>query len=1071
MAPTATRPFCCPKTQCRFDRSFLVVRKLHSVQKYALRQGQEASFTAVHIDQFITHNRIEGSENKRNILAGQLHSDKKPNLPAPVLSSMARPEASALILALKRTGHGSAVPKERPQKVDLSYTSPHSLAIGGREDQRHAKAKARARAKVDSILKLETPSGTLNTLLARYILHVVPMLDRSRDGFDDESTAMDLDQILLQILDDQALKLLHLKGYEISDLMGWAWILTAQSSEQAAMRLMMLASPPVQASVTARKHIPTFVFLFLLRREQISMRALRLLILHAWHRLEGNSPSGWDGELDPSQGEVFHPENPLGRRWKKSTMDRTQYPKMSETTIMTVFVRLVRQARKVWPAACVSIASMLIKHVNGLSEHDMVSSKGPLDERTSARLTLLYNKALTLLSFPSSVNPFRSVPYHQRAQFNLLRHMNEFEPALTINREGYRAVTRVQLAHKKTLRERDWASMKSKSWPPWKEDKIGTDVKKGAEYGMSRASESMSRAREAGYATQVWENVAEIFAGWDTDGSPTIQKRTVLAKFLHSRRSKDTGQGLLQGEHEGEHNSNIWAARIRATRTLDEAWACFLSHNDRKVPSSHTVYYAMFEKLIFARKRKLQHDEDTPNALHVLPGDGIELCPTPSPREAIYVRTPPPSLHAFFDMMVVDGIKPSGRFLALLLNHALTLAWGFKYLEASTLPSNTIQALLDSELSLNPDTRSRLESIPDYLFAAFIQLLSRFSRPNNNLPRRIPKTGSKYFDPLLHALRLLTIRRTSYRPPWNSVLSVLARSGVTVLASSHADEGNFQDILAWKTICELLRQMQEVDLDLDMQGFQNVCLGLEKAMLASRRVLEHSSKVARDAVSGDAQISSDRKKSLSRQMDSSFHLRFDAAKIMTAGPIRVKAHFHNLIAINSMQPDTDPFSNEWLPKAAPNQADISTLLPNLLDVPNPSQLHAFVRVLGLSGDRAGILELTQWMSRFAPELRAVAEEIAIGQKMMRRCMVAIRVYMERAWEQSWEEREAISDESVGDEGIVEERTSEKDGGEGMGKRATGDMLQRVREVVDGVEEWGGWATEKEVQEYCTKGRF
>jgi hypothetical protein len=53
----------------------------------------------------------------------------------------------------------------------------------------------------------------------------------------------------------------------------------------------------------------------------------------------------------------------------------------------------------------------------------------------------LYNRALSLLSIPSSLHPFHSSAYHQRAQFNLLRRMTEFEPALTINREGYRAIT------------------------------------------------------------------------------------------------------------------------------------------------------------------------------------------------------------------------------------------------------------------------------------------------------------------------------------------------------------------------------------------------------------------------------------------------------------------------------------------------------------------------------------------------------------------------------------------------------------------------------------------------------
>ena len=44
------------------------------------------------------------------------------------------------------------------------------------------------------------------------------------------------------------------------------------------------------------------------------------------------------------------------------------------------------------------------------------------------------------------------------------------------------------------------------------------------------------------------------------------------------------------------------------------------------------------------------------------------------------------------------------------------------------------------------------------------------------------------------------------------------------------------------------------------------------------------------------------------------------------------------------------------------------LLPRLLEVPHPACLHDFVRVLGLSRDYDGFLELAEWMSLFAGEL-------------------------------------------------------------------------------------------------------
>jgi hypothetical protein len=55
-----------------------------------------------------------------------------------------------------------------------------------------------------------------------------------------------------------------------------------------------------------------------------------------------------------------------------------------------------------------------------------------------------------------------------------------------------------------------------------------------------------------------------------------------------------------------DRNKKIWASRIRSTRTVEEAWACFLANEDEKLPPSQDVYYAMFEKLVFKSKLRRQ---------------------------------------------------------------------------------------------------------------------------------------------------------------------------------------------------------------------------------------------------------------------------------------------------------------------------------------------------------------------------------------------------------------------------------------------------------------------------------
>ena len=77
--------------------------------------------------------------------------------------------------------------------------------------------------------------------------------------------------------------------------------------------------------------------------------------------------------------------------------------------------------------------------------------------------------------------------------------MKRFKPALAVTRERY-SVTSVQLQHPKTQSEREWAKMKSSSWPPWKESKLGINEHVDAEYGISRA----------GYPEQAWEKTAGV---------------------------------------------------------------------------------------------------------------------------------------------------------------------------------------------------------------------------------------------------------------------------------------------------------------------------------------------------------------------------------------------------------------------------------------------------------------------------------------------------------------------------------------------------------------------------------
>lgn len=930
------------------------------------------------------------------------------------------------------------------------------------------------------------PRMTIQSLLSQYIQFIHPLISNSSPTDDISVREQDLNSALLEVFREGGLELLQAKGWGISDLMSWAWILSARSSEQAATRLMMLASPPSKTTISV---VPTFVFLLLLRRQDVNLRSLRLLIIHAWHRLQGQSNPCW---ADAKQQDMPMSGRWSQRRWTTSAVSSSPYKELSEPTIMVIAVRLLRHCRKVWPVACVSVATMLTQYLNGTNSRNSSIPSNSFDEKTSARLTFLYNRILSLLSLPSSQNPLQATPHHQRAQFTILRRMNTFEPALAINREGYRAVTRVQLAHKKTLSEREWAGMKAKSWPPWKEEKLGLDVDIGPEDGISRASESLIRSKEAGYATESWESAAGILAGWDTDKSPTIQTRIIfqqpvpLRKVVHSSISPKLDQ-----------ESYVWTARIRATRTLDEGWVCFLAYKNQEGNSAQGPYYAMYEKLVFENKRRRSNasretlkfaNVDNGRTAEISAGDRKEIFPTPeSPRDAVYVRTRPPTLDEFFSTMTEDQIHPSGRFLAFLLAHAESLRAGVRYLKASSLPLPIVKALLEPDLIADPKTRTELDAVPEYVFAAFIRFLSRFapsySYKNPKLAGKqgtsLSTVGSSYValtdartrstSPLLHAFQLMVARKPYYSPPWNSLFSALARVGTIVDSEVWSEHHDIQDTLSWNVMCDLHYQMQEIGLDIDLPGFQILCVGLEKAIFASEELIRESKKATISPAGQDPNNRSPSTKKIHRDT----YLRLAAEKVLSHGLPHLKKIFKSIVT-SSIIPTSNPAPNDnetnllhsqWV--EIHNALPPSALLPRLLEVPFPSQLHAFIRVLGLRRDYLGILELVEWMLKFAPELQAVSSESANGRGMMRRCLVAVRVFLERSWIFYGSRKGSETDHGNGGFGVD---------GVGMGdgemeREVPDDVMTGVYEAVTGNEEWGGWPTDEEVEAYCSKGRF
>jgi hypothetical protein len=878
-------------------------------------------------------------------------------------------------------------------------------------------------------------------------MNLYPLLDQISVSTHREHSGSQLEARISEVFSNQSVAYLAQRGFDAADVMTWAWILTSRTAEQALLRLFTAVSCRFPRC-TIQEAIPTFVFLFLLRRKHIPAKSLKLCLIHAWDRLENRTTGLSAITLDRKIDEFTKPK-PWHRGRRRPPGAHVQArSQMDEKSTTVMIIRLLRHARRVWTASLVDVSKMISGHVNGSGAASESLKAEALNGKTAARLTLFYNRALSLLSMPSSVNPFLSIPYHQRAQFHLIERMAEFNPPLPINEEGYRAVVRVQLAHRKTSRERQWAELKSKSWPPWKEEKTGLDAEKGIEHGTSRAKEVLTRMKEAGYAPGNWGKVVDIFAGWDTDGSPTIQTRTQLSKVSH--REED-----------------IWAARIRSTRTANEAWACFLAHCDDRLPPSEEIYHAMFEKIIYEEKRKRtgsvgavsfsHHAASGPEACY-LPGDGKEVFPEPiSPNEAVYVRSQLPSVSDLYDQMYRDGIRPAGRFLELLVSHAESIEAGLKYLSPwGNCGSEMFHSLMSSNLADEPRNSPAnilLESVPEHTFTAFIKLLCRFplSRypvtitPYPNTPdsspavpsycrsRLIGKPTRSSVSPVGLAFRLMLLRRPKYRPPWNTLLSALAQPKLALTGPDATSiMGNLwylHDTLPWVLMVQLVNQMKSLDLVIDGQGFLALCVGLEKAVLACLKARE-----------------------------STFPLiRCEAEGVLENTPGFLKSIFRDLVGANMELglERAEPLSSSTDP---PSEVDKYLQLPSLLTVPGPVQLHAYIRVLGILQDYEELLALVHWMAKFSPELDIVIDETRNGRKMLRRAIVAARVFLEL----SWKRKEAGEDI---DDGTALSWTSRKS------KGAHAHIHEKLKAIVESVGSWGGWPRDDEVSFYCKRGRF
>ncbi|KAF1839557.1 hypothetical protein BDW02DRAFT_643608, partial [Decorospora gaudefroyi] len=683
------------------------------------------------------------------------------------------------------------------------------------------------------------------------------------------------------------LNLLRSRAYTPQSIERWASCLVEPRSNVAAKTF----GPRVETP-------PLFLLLLFLRRKHLTVVALGVVMRHIDQRAKAES--------------------------------------ISWPALKIIAIRLLRHARISWPEAIPYIAAFFAAQARRLHHHS--GGSNAISRRVLADMTHFCNTYLALLSLPTTARPVVCAALQEKAQFQILEYMARSSPAVVVTRLGFQSVARNQLAHAKTPQEREWAELKGPSWPPWRESRTAMDEDKSYDFGASRASMILHRMYEAGYSGGMWEHVAHVYAGWDTDSSPTIQTRTSLPRLSAQNRHVDYLHALL------------WAGRIRTTRTRREAWACFLSSESPAHPAHPEIYLAMFEKLYYGTlprsshvgylSETSQHPENRTTDL--LPGDMKEVLPDPSSSlHLVYLSEPVPNSRQLLQRMYMrTDIKPSNRLLAFLLLSSPDFDMVLDLLATAKHSYNgEIGRILSGEHDSIPD-----QPIPGYLFAAIIRALCRFGHLHQPLPDKfafMPPEQHAYHLKLNrqylveYAYMLLRHYRPMHRPAWATLMDKLLRTK----GCDQVDR-----ISRYRLICDLLEHMEQIELDVDDDIFRLVCMAHVYAAQAINQ--------------GAASIE-------------------DARHVRLTGSRRLRTLFHGLVGTNA-----DMQSHRDMDSSVPPR------------IPGPAELHEYVRALGILRDYEGLYSLSTWLTRHHAEVTTRAAAQRGGRAILFRTLVALRLAVE-----------------------------------------------------------------------------
>jgi hypothetical protein len=250
------------------------------------------------------------------------------------------------------------------------------------------------------------------------------------------------------------------------------------------------------------------------------------------------------------------------------------------------------------------------------------------------------------------------------------------------------------------------------------------DEEMDPEDSWSRSVRAGVLMQEAGFAKDEYDDAIDVLQGMSQDGTPTIQQRILLGQ---------------------RRNLGLWEASIRATRNAQEAWERFQSPPKAGLELGLAEYTAMFEKLTLR-----EADEN----IRVLPGDKALNFPTTQEAnltEFEKARIRPPSISQLYERMLLDGIRPTGSCLRILVANTESMEMARKYLQDSD-GTGALYRLMSQEMDV-----LALKKVPINLISAYIQVMTR----------QDGKRARKY---MIRAIELAEQRLESDQTQWSDFI-------------------------------------------------------------------------------------------------------------------------------------------------------------------------------------------------------------------------------------------------------------------------------------------------------------